>query len=411
MANPLNAKQFPVKDFRQLGEIVQSAANLEADGDNSRWRRCDGRNMPRAKFSSEFLRRYNVPGVMTFTARTLSQTPVTAAVSANGTYFVTSSISSATTQLITSPDGVTYTDRAGTGTAVSNKAIIWTGTNFVIASSGTTKAYYAPDPTATFTIGGTGAVAVSSDINCLAYSASLGRVLHVPNGSGNTVYTSDDNGQTWTARTLAATQTNSQTCWSGSQFIITCSTGKTVQTSADGITWSTVTMPWIYFKTVTKYHIASNGAGVVVMICGDNSSNGAGPALQGYFIISQDGGNTWGLIPTPTFYDAISSTPVVDSVLCTNGVFFSGISASYGTNMLSKDGAVWVFSGAPASSGTCYCVGYKAGVYLRIQESTTAETFSEDLGKLMLPRTTRMYGTGTTVYTPNMGWQDFIKVA
>ncbi len=406
--------KIKVFDFREIGEMVQSPTNLEIDGDNGKWIRWDGRVLPRSKFSSEFLRKYQTPGQFTFTTRTTVTAPSVASIGADATYFVIGGTSSATTQLQTSVDGNSWSNAAGTGTVVSNIAMIYTGTNWVIASSGTTKAYYSANPTSTFTIGGSGAVAVASDANCFAYSPSLGRLLHVPNTAGTSVYTSDDNGATWTTRTTASSKTKSQAVWTGTTFAVTCNDTLTLQTSADGITWADFSMPVAYTGTdAALSKIASNGSGTVVTL--SSADNGVGVGTQYSYLVSKDNCATWSIIPIPISQDTQSTTGFgkADMIVCANNVFFSGWSVTTITGFTfgSKDGISWSTMGNQGNITNVRNITYKSGLYACVGVTTTSSTMTEDVSKVVIGRTQRPTGTNATPTTGgNMGQQEYIKV-
>lgn len=408
--NPLGRmKPIDANDFRQIGEIIQSPTNLEIDGDNSMYFRCDGRIKNRAIFSSEFLRRFNAPPLMTWTARTMAQTPSKRAIAANGTYFVAASLSSATQQLQTSTNGITWSDAVGSGLVDNVNAIVWTGTNFVIKNTGATRPYYAANPTGAFTISSGGTTAVTGNINSMAHAPELGVTLFVPNSVGTTVCTSADNGQTWTDRTTASSKTKSQCCWTGKRFFITTiasgATCRTAQISTDGATWTDLDLPWPVYADGTVPHVSSDGKGTILLQAGGS------PLANGYnsYVISKDHGDTWSNIIAPRSNEDGANTSGFTS--SANGKFFAANGEQQNRAFyMSNDGVVWGFAPLlPFNEYIPTVWAYKSGVYVGVSGTPNCMSGVEDTTRLQLPKTSRME-SGSFAPTGNIGWQEYIKV-
>ena len=395
----------------KVGQVVQAPGNLEgATVATSQYLRCDGRWVLRADLTANFLSKYTTPGNITMTARTLAAAPATASIAKNATYFAAAGVAGAGTQIQTSTDGITYTSRAGDGTANGLAAVVYGTAKFVIKSVGNNYPYHQADPTVAFTQAATfTGVDASSACNCLAYSASLGRILWVGNFTASTSYaaTTNDDGANWSAQTVASAATKQQCCWTGSNFLVTnTDVPGMIQSSATGLTgaWSDIQTGFAYATSTTLPTIASDGANNAVMIAADGCS----------LLVSHDHGATWGRRLLPTAHGNAAPSKVV-SVSCANGIFFAAMDAAITTSstnvFMSSNGDVWLPPGpAVSTSFIGHAVAYKAGVYAAIRSAnTSAATFTIGTTHVRLPDSQRSTASAAG-FGVNSGFQEFIRV-
>lgn len=147
---------------------------------------------------------------------------------------------STTSKLVTSPDGVNWTEQTGFattyGTAPAN-SVIWTGTVFyVVGSSG--KAASSPDGVTWTLQSGLATATTSAAMYSVAWNGSQFCCV----GASGKVATSPD-GVTWTLQTglsgnpLWGTTAIYSVTWGNSKFCAVSQGGK-VATSPDGVTWT-----------------------------------------------------------------------------------------------------------------------------------------------------------------------------
>lgn len=164
-----------------------------------------------------------------------------------GLYAACSTSGSGTNQIMTSPDGKTWTGRTHP-TAASNQ--------FTFMGAGGGRFLMIGDNAGAGERAMTSADGITwtkrtmpNDVRYVeaAYSPSLGRWCAVANTgtAAQMVATSDDNGATWTARTASVAQTWNSIDWSPdlSLFVAVASSGvgTRAMSSPDGITWTTRT--------------------------------------------------------------------------------------------------------------------------------------------------------------------------
>lgn len=174
-------------------------------------------------------------------------------------------------RVITSPDGITWTNRTSSGAGVGWNALAWDGAvNFTAASAiiKTSTDNGISWSTVTYPLGGayildiiwangqfvgvgdSSSVATSPDgvtwtvrnsggngLNSVAYNGSN---LLVAVGLAGRIITSSD-GMAWTGRTGASSQSQEKVIWAGNQFISIASSN--IQTSVNGISWTLRTVP------------------------------------------------------------------------------------------------------------------------------------------------------------------------
>jgi hypothetical protein len=380
-----------------IGSIVQAPYNLT----DSAYLPCDGRKVLRATYPrlSDCL-----PSIGTFTAtsRTKGATPTSSAIANNGTLWVVTG-AVGTSNLHSTTDGITYTPRTTPATC-DIRSVLHDGTNFVAANAVAGAMQYSANGTAwstsaTATVAAPGSTALQT---CMTWASSLGTVGRFCLGAGataaGTVYTSDDRGVTWTARTSGLAAINVfHVCWTGQKYIATSSTANTIYTSTDGITWVAQAMPFATAAATAGFgSIISDGNGKVLWVGAVNTGNS--------LVVSLDHGATWSI---KILYDATGA--VIPFAAATNSVAnytngrFIVLGAASQLSVISTDLVGWTVSGdfALGNTGT---VSHKSGVYLQnvTFNSTAASTLTEDATYMRLPYTVPSGAQGNKT--------DFIKV-
>jgi hypothetical protein len=150
----------------------------------------------------------------------------------------------ATNEIITSPDGITWTVRTAPEANVAWSSVCWSPalSLFVaVAASGTDRVMTSPDG-----ITWTGRTAAEANQwYSVCWSPALSLLVAVANTGTNRVMTSPD-GITWTVRMAAEANAWRTICWSPelSLFVAIATTGTNrVMTSPDGITWTARAAP------------------------------------------------------------------------------------------------------------------------------------------------------------------------
>ena len=162
------------------------------------------------------------------------------AIAWNGSLFATvaSGGSATTTLVMTSPDGITWTSRT-TPNANNWYGIAWNGTVFAaVASSGTGNRVMTSTNGTSWT---SRTSAADNSWRAIAWNGTVFAAV-AASGTGNRVMTSPD-GITWTSRTSAANNSWRAIAWNGTIFaaVAASGTGNRVMTSPDGITWTSRT--------------------------------------------------------------------------------------------------------------------------------------------------------------------------
>ena len=369
-----------------VGSIVQAPYNLT----DPSYLPCDGRKVLRATYP---LLSACLPGIGTFTAtsRTKTEAPTSSAIATNGTVWVVTGVVG-NSNLFTTPDGITYTPRS-ISVAADVRAILWDGTNFITANSAANPPYYSSAGTTWTASASAGTTAPTSGLQtCMTQAPTLGAVGRICiAGGGANFYTSDDHGVTWTTRAHGLGGNVFHVCWTGSKFIATTGTTNVIYTSTDGITWTSVAMPFATgVATAPTGGIISDGNGKVLWLDGYSSY---------YLYTSLDHGASWSV---RTIASPITSCQSNGGGLLThgntpsytNGRFFIlgyGVRIEQGYWLLSSTDLVgWSFLETPQGMSGGSTGSYKPGVYLfNADKSTTAAyTFVEDVSRMYLP-----YGT------------------
>jgi hypothetical protein len=181
------------------------------------------------------------PDGITWTARTAANTVQWYAITwaAGLGLFVALAYNGTTAQqVMTSPDGITWTPRTSAN-AVQWRSVVWApalGLLVAVADSGTATQQVMTSPDGiTWTARTAAATATWQGVT---WSPALGRLVAVNNASGSaaTAMTSPD-GITWTIRTLPTSNGFLAVTWSPERALFVA-VGQFVMTSPDGITWT-----------------------------------------------------------------------------------------------------------------------------------------------------------------------------
>ena len=350
----INASALPV------GSIVQVPYYLT----DTNWLPCLGQRLVRTQYPALAACVPSI-GVFTPTTRTKSAASASGALCADSTNWISAG-AVGTTNIYTSPDGVTWTGRT-TPASTDTRSLINDGTNII--GIGPANAIYSTNGGSTWTASasspGTGASAIQ---DCMALAPSLGtvgRLCATNNATG--FWTSDDRGVTWTSRTTSSPNIFWHVCWTGTKFIALNSSFQ-AWSSSDGITWARLGLT-VDIGTISAQNgsIASDGNGLVVIACNN-----------GGLLVSTDHGATWTV--------RVATYAGVATVCRSNGRFF--VSQSNGNLLVSIDALTWVstndmrlFDGSYASP-----VAYKSGVYMTGGFGiNTCLTMVEDTTQMVLP--------------------------
>ena len=246
-----------------------------------------------------------------------------------------------TQNLMTSPDGITWTQRAHNCGALNWSDIIYANGIFVAVASGSTTNNVM---TSTDGITWTPRTTNSDNYNSVTYGNGL-FVATATSGLGNRVMTSPD-GITWTARNAATTN-----AWRGVTFanglfvaVATSGTGNRVMTSPDGINWtsrsSAANNSWysVTYGNGLFVAVAIDGTGNRVMTSPDGitwTSRSSATDNQWYDVafgngrfvaVAQSGTGNRAMSSTDGI-NWISETTAADNnwrgILCANGMFVS----------------------------------------------------------------------------------------
>jgi surface protein len=246
-----------------------------------------------------------------------------------------------TQNLMTSPDGITWTQRAHNCGALNWNDIIYANGIFVAVASGSATNNVM---TSTDGITWTPRTTNSDNYNSVTYGNGL-FVATATSGFGNRVMTSPD-GITWTARNAATTNP-----WRGVTFgnglfvaVATSGTGNRVMTSPDGINWTSRSS-----AANNSWYSVTYGNGLFVAVAIDGTGNRVMTSPDGitWTIRSSAADNQWydvafgngrfvAVAQSGTGNRAMSSTDGINwtsettaadnnwrGILCANGMFVS----------------------------------------------------------------------------------------
>lgn len=218
-------------------------------------------------------------------------------------------------KIATSTNGKVWNRRANVTTPVDVYSIAFGNSNFVIVGQsaiGVGQAAYSSDSGVTWTgvtIGG------STAFSAVAYSSSDILFCAVSGVTGDKAYTSPT-GAVWTQRTLPASGRRFTIVSNGTDFIAPRFNSNIADTSSDGITWGTVTLPstkdWQYSYWTGELYLISDG--LVVAYSSD--------------------GVTWAQATLPVIADGYTLVVGNSDLLL---AFASGKNYAYSTN----GGSVW----------------------------------------------------------------------
>ena len=385
-----------------VGSIVQGPYNLT----DPAYLPCDGRKVSRITYPLLSACLSNV-GTFTSTNRVKPVTSVNAAICTHGLNFVMSGIAGGAGGMLTTPDGITFTQRA-TPVSTTVVSLISDGTNIVGATTGAVPVY-STDGGSTFAATATAGTATSTNVQtAMAHAPTLGANgrFCIANVSATQVATSDDRGVLWTLRTHGLGFTVMHVCWTGTKYLATLNTAGFVGVSADGISWALQAMP---FRTSVAN---ANGGGIV--------SDGAGKVLwidaaNTLIFTSTDHGANWSKRSFGTTSNGSipgqGSVYVISMYLPSfaNSRFFVSISSTFDCSFFcSSDLQSWVpvMEGFSTSRASPYAVfAHKSGVYLFNDAATTfLQTMVEDATRMYLPNNAQSESNNSNNFLP------FIKV-
>ena len=355
-------------------------------------------------------------GTYTGTNRTLLAIPTSNACDTDGTQWIVAG-AAGTTGLVSINSSYTNTNIT-TPASFNTASVKWLGgANWVAANAASAQPLYSSNSGSTFTAATGADITTTKMQDCMAYSPTLGsgsgRIAYAVGGtSSGTIYTSDDYGHTYTARTTGLSGLNIfHLVWTGTQYLGTIGTANQYITSPDGITWTANYYPFnLGAATATSCNLCSDGNGTITLC----ESGATGPGTDGLYsiIVSINNGATWQLVQPPGGIQGSNWTiPLV--VSRTNGKWFCSTENSggiIGGLWVSADGKTWIASndqttdagGSAINSGASFT--YANGVYLSISNNnsrgaTTAISLVEDLSKFYLPQSTYT-GVNYTLSTP-----------
>ena len=270
-----------------------------------------------------------------------------------------------------SSDGITWTSGANAGTVRISK-VVWGGTQFALLNTASPAQVYRSSNGTSFTVQST---ALGNPVNDIAYSPSL-NLWAISRASASTSYvmTSPDL-ITWTARTVTgAAGSATGIVWANTRFVVTSNVG--AASSIDGVTWALVN------NSVTQL------GKMVVM---PNNAIVAAGWLDKGVAISYTNGVSWGtsLTEIDTLTGQLrSSTRGINAITYSGGRYW--ISPTSGGQLFySTDKKVWFTTTLPAgTAGTSHSAVYASqattpywvspgttGTAGRILSSTDGETW------------------------------------
>ena len=308
---------------------------------------------------------FRLPGSVNGTAHTIAY--------ANG-YFVVSCYAYA--YCYTSPDGITWTQRAVSGSANWCSVAYGNGV-WVMAATGT-QVCYAADPTGTWTAA-TSTVA-GAGMGCLSYGVGTSGAMFVIIGAS--AASSSPTGATWTARTMLAFDTTFiNVMFANGLFVANVADSvdvNSLRTSPDGITWTArnsgmggashypvfyIAGKWRHGSYYSTNGTAwSSGYPYTPSTAGNLGTLGGKFYILGAMYLSLDG-YYWGAINLGGW--------LVAQMAYGNGHFFAG-SRTLSALRASTDGLIW-FTWATPTGYTGYSdgVAYFNGLYCVTCSGTT----------------------------------------
>jgi hypothetical protein len=220
--------------------------------------------------------------------------------------------------ILTSPDGINWTQRTTTGTATLNAVAFGAGTWVTVGSSG---AIFSSTNGTTWSLAtGTGSTAFAD--------VTFGGTNFVAVGSSGVLYYSS-NGTTWTLVTGVGNQQYNRVFYTGSQFIAVGNSG-VIYTSPTGVTWTQRSSP---ATGLNLFDIATSNGTTLVAVG------------TGVIIVSENSGVTWVEATSP-------STNLSLRGVSWTGTYWVAMSSTTGT-CISIDGYRWegMFTGSQVLTG------------------------------------------------------------
>ena len=267
-------------------------------------------------------------GTGSWTERSITYSPGTWYASGlihNGTTFVTYSYFGSYTYYLTSPDGVTWTQRQWPNMVLNAgpNSMIWDGSKFVAPMYMDTAVYTSADGT-NWT-----RYSVSNSYGTIAYGN--GRYVMAAE-AGKIAYST--NGTSWTETTISwpDSYTNAVSFGDG-VFVLASTESDAAAYSTDGVAWTSVKLPGVG----RFWHTLKPSAG-------DTVPSGK-IIIAGYaslILESSDSGVTWSTFHVPSTYSGGTAT-------YSNGVFLGAAGSASTYTFISNDGINWSRQTMPSS--------------------------------------------------------------
>ena len=260
-----------------------------------------------------------------------------------------------TNALVTSPDGITWTQRSASASGIWGSVVYGNGLFVAVGYSGGTGTVMTSPDGITWT---SRTVAANNQWKSVTYGNGL-FVAIASSGTGNRVMTSPD-GITWTSQVSAADNGWASVTYGNGTFVAVGGLGQRAMTSPDGITW---TARSIGFDDQIYYSVAyGNGLFVVV----------GGIGGIGYVQTSPDG-ITW-TDRTPAAHNDWRS------VIYAGGQFVAVASTGIGNRvMVSSNGITWATQ-VSAADNSWKGVAYGNGIYVAVADSGSNRAMTASAG-------------------------------
>lgn len=361
-----------------VGSILLAPCGLA----DTAWLPCDGRTLLRSAYP--LLSAINTVPTFTPTQRTKGAASSSAALAVHNGLWVMSGATGAN-NIQTTPDGVTYTQRATSGGGSPDiRSLISDGTNVVgVGTSQSTFDAWRSSDGLTYTQTVSSVSCQGSSQQCvMARAPTLGTVGRFLVASNTQFFSSDDRGATWTAQAHGLGGNACAVAWTGTRSIALTGTANTLYVSATGLagSWTTqLTMPALAGCSAGSGAIFSDGAGRVLIV---NSFT---------VLTSQNHGLSWSARRFVQPFEGAAGQIFFGEPSFTNGLFFLP-TQNEGIVLVSRDLITWMalpdvntlrFGGAPFQA-----ISFKAGVYFgQYIGIASALTLAEDATRMYLPMT------------------------
>lgn len=259
-----------------------------------------------------------------------------------------------THQVMTSPDGKTFTGRTASSSAIWT-SVCWSPELglFCAVNGGGAGSFSMTSPDG---ITWTGYGATTSNWNSVCWSPALGLFVAVANASGGSYVATSPDGATWTGRTAAELNQWNGVTWAPelNLFVAVASSGvHRVMTSPDGITWTARTAPAQDWNGICW----SPDLGVFVA----TENFGIGVAMYSY-----DGIN-WTQVSLPSggsTYERLCWCPELGIFVVTSQDAANRLAISY-------DGINWTGVAAPTAQYVSVAWSPKLGIFVAVTIDAT----------------------------------------